>query len=39
LSAYMGHSKYRYTAVYLKFIDSKNSRHQNYFYIKKQKDL
>jgi integrase/recombinase XerD len=39
LSAYMGHSKYRYTAVYLKVIDSKHHHHLVDFSLSKQKDL
>ncbi len=39
LSAYMGHSKYRYTAVYLKVLDAKHRRHLIDFSISKQKDL
>ncbi|MCK5606384.1 tyrosine-type recombinase/integrase [Candidatus Pacearchaeota archaeon] len=39
LSAYMGHSKYRYTAVYLKVIDAKHRRHLIDFSLSKQKDL
>ncbi len=39
LSAYMGHSKYRYTAVYLKVIDANHRQHLIDFSISKQKDL
>ncbi len=39
LSAYMGHSKYRYTAVYLKVIDAKHRHHLIDFSLSKQKDL
>ncbi|MCP4553046.1 MAG: tyrosine-type recombinase/integrase [Bacteroidetes bacterium] len=39
LSAYMGHRKYRYTAVYLKVIDAEHRRHLVDFSLSKQKDL
>ncbi len=39
LSAYMGHRKCRYTAVYLKIIDAKHRQHLVDFSISKQKDL
>jgi integrase/recombinase XerD len=39
LSAYMGHSKYRYTAVYLKVLDAKHRRHLIDFSISKQSNL
>jgi len=38
LSVYMGHSKYRYTAVYLKVLDAKHRRHLVDFSISKQND-
>lgn len=39
LSVYMGHSKYRYTAVYLKVTDAKHRRHLVDFTISRQEDL
>jgi len=39
LSVYMGHSKYRYTAVYLKLTDAKHRRHLVDFTISRQKEL
>ncbi len=39
LSAYMGHRKYRYTAVYLKVLDAKHRNHLVDFSISKQKEL
>ncbi len=38
LSIYMGHSKYRYTAVYLKVLDAKQRQHLVNFSISKQND-
>jgi len=39
LSVYMGHSKYRYTAVYLKLTDAKHRRHLVDFTISRQEKL
>ena len=39
LSAYMGHRKYRYTAVYLKFIDAEQRRQLLDFSIRAQHDI
>ncbi|MBL0731605.1 MAG: tyrosine-type recombinase/integrase [Desulfosarcina sp.] len=39
LSVYMGHSKYRYTAVYLKLTDAKHRRHLVDFTISRQEEL
>ncbi len=39
LSVYMGHSKYRYTAVYLKLTDAKHRRHLVDFTISRQAAL
>lgn len=39
LSAYMGHRKYRYTAIYLKVLDAKHRNHLVDFSISKQKEL
>jgi len=39
LSVYMGHSKYRYTAVYLKLTDTKHRRHLVDFTISRQEKL
>jgi integrase len=39
LSIYMGHSKYRYTAVYLKLTDAKHRRHLVDFTISRQEEL
>ncbi len=39
LSVYMGHSKYRYTAVYLKLTDAKQRRHLVDFTISRQEEL
>lgn len=39
LSVYMGHSKYRYTAVYLKVTDAKHRRHLVDFTISRQEEL
>lgn len=39
LSAYMGHRKYKYTAVYLKVVDAEHHRHFVDFSLSKQKDL
>jgi len=39
LSSYMGHRKYRYTAVYLKAIDARQRQQLFDFSIKAQHDL
>ncbi len=39
LSAYMGHSKYRYTAVYLKLTDAEHHRHLVNFNLSGQKEI
>lgn len=39
LSVYMGHSKYRYTAVYLKVTDAKHRQHLVDFTISRQEEL
>lgn len=39
LSTFMGHSKYRYTAVYLKVLDAEKRRHLVDFSIKVQEDI
>ncbi len=39
LSVYMGHSKYRYTAVYLKLTDAEHRRHLVDFTISRQAEL
>ena len=39
LSAFMGHRKYRYTAVYLKFLDAQQRKGLVDFSIKAQKDI
>ena len=39
LSVYMGHSKYRYTAVYLKLTDAEHRRHLVDFTISRQEEL
>jgi integrase len=39
LSAFMGHRKYRYTAVYLKFLDAQQRQAVVNFSIKAQKDI
>jgi integrase len=39
LAAYMGHRKYRYTAVYLKVLDANQRQQLVDFNISRQKDL
>lgn len=39
LSVYMGHSKYRYTAVYLKLTDAKHRQHLVDFTLSRQEEL
>jgi len=39
LAAFMGHRKYRYTAVYLKFLDAEQRQGLVDFHIKSQKDI
>ncbi len=39
LAAYMGHRKYRYTAVYLKFLDAEQRRNLVDFSIDRQEEI